>query len=67
MLMIKFFIFLWILTGAVLCLITLFTEKGKEAITSINIIVGVLGMIYAIVVSPYWLISKVIRNRERRS
>ena len=67
MLMIKFFIFLWILTGAVLCLITLFTEKGKEAITSINIIVGVLGMIYAIVVSPYWLISKVIRNRQRRS
>ena len=65
--MIKFFIFLWILTGAVLCLITLFTEKGKEAITSINIIVGVLGMIYAIVVSPYWLISKVIRNRQRRS
>lgn len=67
MLIIKIVIFLWILTGAVLCLITLFTEKGKEAITSINIIVGVLGLIYAIIVSPYWLISKVIRNRERRS
>ena len=67
MLIIKIVIFLWILTGAVLCLITLFTEKGKEAITSINIIVGVLGLIYAIIVSPYWLISTVIRNRERRS
>ena len=66
MLMIKIFILLWILTGVVLCLITLFTEKGKEAIDSTNIIVALVGMIYAIIVSPYWLISKVIRNRERR-
>lgn len=67
MLMIKIFILLWILTGAVLCLITLFTEKGKEAIDSTNIIVALVGMIYAIIVSPYWLISKVIRNHEGRS
>lgn len=67
MLIIKIVIFLWILTGAVLCLIALYTEKGKEVINSTNIVATLLGMIYAIVVSPYWLISKVIRNRQRRS
>lgn len=62
MILIKLLIFLWFLTGAVLCLMTLFTTKGKEIVENTNLMVSIIGILYSLIVSPIWLISSIVKN-----
>lgn len=62
MLGIKIFIFLWILIGAIFCLYALFTEKGKKLVNDSPLLETAIVIMYAMILSPYWLISGIIET-----
>lgn len=62
MLGIKIFIFLWILIGAIFCLYALFTEKGKKLVNDSPLLETAIAIMYAMILSPYWLISGIIET-----
>lgn len=59
---IKIFIFLWILIGAIFCLYALFTEKGKKLVNDSPLLETAIAIMYAMILSPYWLISGIIET-----
>lgn len=59
---IKVFIFLWILIGAIFCLYALFTEKGKKLVNDSPLLETAIAIMYAMILSPYWLISGIIET-----
>ena len=57
----KIFIVLWILIGAIFCLYALSTDKIKVLVNERPLLETAIAMMYAMIVSPYWLIAGIIK------